>query len=142
MYVPNAIVKISSLLITLCTIPLTVWSLDNNQATVHCLQKYNYDGNVLNIDWNKISKCQQKFIIESESEKLKELRDFLKHNPRYRYPGQSLNKCFNKPREMPFESAWIERSGNGFKAGVSYKDKLPADCYQTKPWDNREKNVK
>ena len=25
--------------------------------------------------------------------------EFLKKNPRYRFPGQSLNKCFGKPKE-------------------------------------------
>lgn len=38
---------------------------------------------------------------------------------------------------MPFKSAYIEQNGNGFKAGVTYKDKLPAGCFENAPWDNR-----
>ena len=66
------------------------------------------------------------------------MRDFLKHNPRYRYPGQSNNKCWGKPRENPFESAYIRHTTNGFEAGVSYKDKMPSGCFETAPWDNRD----
>ena len=68
------------------------------------------------------------------------MRDFLKHNPRYRVPGQSQNSCWGKPRVMPFESSYIEQTANGFKAGVSYKDTLPAGCYENAPWDNRDAN--
>ena len=89
-------------------------------------------------DWNRVSACAEKARVKIEEAERAELRDFLKHNPRYRYPGQSLNKCFGKPREMPFKSAYIERNGNGFRAGVTYKDKLPANCYQNAPWDNRD----
>jgi hypothetical protein len=89
-------------------------------------------------DWNALSACVSKYrAIERETE-LAELRDFLKHNPRYRVPGQSLNRCWGKPREMPFESAYIRVDGNGFEAGVNYKDTLPAGCYENAPWDNRE----
>ena len=66
------------------------------------------------------------------------MRDFLKHNPRYRYPGQSNNNCWGTPRENPLESAYIRHTTNGFEAGVSYKDKMPAGCFETAPWDNRD----
>ena len=69
-----------------------------------------------------------------------ELYPFLKHNPRYRVPGQSMNKCWGKPREMPFESSYIKQTATGFEAGVSYKDTLPAGCYENGPWDNRDEN--
>ena len=32
------------------------------------------------------------------------------------------------------------RNGDGFKAGVSYKDTMPAGCYENAPWDNRDLN--
>jgi hypothetical protein len=41
---------------------------------------------------------------------------------------------------MPFESAYIEKNGDGFTAGVSYKDTMPAGCYENGPWDNRYGN--
>ena len=90
-------------------------------------------------DYNQAAACYQDWKQGKENQELAELRDFLKHNPRYRFPGQSLNRCFGKPREMPFESAYIEKDGDGFRAGVTYKDKLPAGCYENAPWDNRNK---
>jgi hypothetical protein len=46
-------------------------------------------------NYNKWAAC----INTIESQRIKkeqaELRDFLILNPRYRYPGQSLNKCFS-----------------------------------------------
>jgi len=89
-------------------------------------------------DFNKASACYQQWKVGEIKKEYAELRDFLKHNPRYRFPGQSLNRCWGKPREMPFESAYIEKTGDGFKAGVSYKDTLPAGCYENAPWDNRD----
>lgn len=89
-------------------------------------------------DWNAAATCHAKYRQAKQEEELAELRDFLKHNPRYRVPGQSLNKCWGKPREMPFESVGIETNGNSMKAWVNYKDKLPAGCYENAPWDNRD----
>ena len=51
-----------------------------------------------------------------------------------------MNKCWGKPREMPFESSYIKQTATGFEAGVSYKDTLPAGCYENGPWDNRNEN--
>lgn len=110
----------------------------NNAALKGCLAINGYTPEKFDtFNFNKASVCFQNWRSEKNREELAELRNFLKHNPRYRYPGQSNNKCFGKPREMPFESAYIEKSGNGFRAGVTYKDKLKADCFQTAPWDNR-----
>jgi len=89
-------------------------------------------------DWNGLSACLSKYRKIERDKEYAELRDFLKHNPRYRVPGQSLNRCWGKPREMPFESAGIETNGNSMRAWVNYKDKLPAGCYENAPWDNRE----
>ena len=114
-------------------------SLSNNEAMKLCLTKYNYSvENFDTFDFNKAAACASDFRTAKNAAQLAELRDFLKHNPRYRVPGQSLNRCWGKPREMPFESAYIEQTDSGFRAGVSYKDKLPADCFQSAPWDNRD----
>jgi len=116
-------------LAVLCVSP--AWANQNNEIMKECIQAYapNY---------NKASSCYFTWKSGDNAVKLAELRDFLKHNPRYRHPGQSMNKCWGKPREMPFESAYIERTGDGFRAGVSYKDTLPAGCYENAPWDNRD----
>jgi hypothetical protein len=102
----------------------------NNNVMKYCVQN--------TPDYTKAASCYFSWKQGKEAEELAELRDFLKHNPRYRYPGQSNNKCWGKPREMPFESAYIKQTQGGFEAGVSYKDKLPAGCYETAPWDNRD----
>jgi hypothetical protein len=102
----------------------------NNEVMKQCVQTTS--------DYNKAASCYFKWKNAQRAEELAELRDFLKHNPRYRVPGQSLNRCWGKPRKMPFESAYIRVDKDGFEAGVNYKDTLPAGCYENAPWDNRE----
>jgi len=116
----------------------TAQASENNMAMKGCLVINGYTPEKFDtFEWNKAASCYQGWKVEKNRQELAELRDFLKHNPRYRYPGQSNNKCFGKEREMPFRSAYIERVGDGFKAGVTYKDKMPANCYESAPWDNR-----
>jgi len=122
--------------VLLCLFAVPAHANQNNQVIKYCLQT---TGNSFDTyDFTKAAACYQDWKAGAEAEKLAELRDFLKHNPRYRFPGQSNNRCWGKPREMPFESAYIERTGDGFRAGVSYKDTLPAGCYENAPWDNRD----
>ena len=112
----------------------------DNAITQFCLEKYGYNKeNFDNFDFAKSAGCVSDILTAKNKEEMAELRDFLKHNPRYRVPGQSLNRCWGKPREMPFESAGIEMNNKGMKAWVNYKDKLPAGCYENAPWDNRDK---
>ena len=123
--------------VLLCLFAVPAHANQNNKVMKYCLQT---TGNSFDsYDFNKAAACYQDWKAGVNAEKLAELRDFLKHNPRYRVPGQSLNRCWGKPREMPFESAYIERTGDGFRAGVNYKDTLPAGCYENAPWDNRDK---
>ena len=113
--------------------------ISNNDAIKGCLHLNGYTPEKFDtFSFNKAAGCFHNWRAAKDREELAELRDFLKHNPRYRYPGQSNNRCFGKPREMPFESAYIERNGDGFRAGVTYKDKMPADCFETSAWDNRD----
>ena len=125
--------------VALCLVATTSQAeITNNQALKACLAINGYTPeNFDTFDFNKSSYCFQNWRSQKNKEELAELRDFLKHNPRYRVPGQSLNRCWGKPREMPFESAYIKKTGDGFEAGVNYKDKLPAGCYENAPWDNR-----
>jgi len=110
----------------------------NNKMIKDCVQHYRTGVSVNDVDWTKASACYSQWKVGEMKKEYAELRDFLKHNPRYRYPGQSNNKCWGKPRENPFESAYIRHTTNGFEAGVSYKDKMPAGCFETAPWDNRD----
>lgn len=115
-------------------------TITNNQAIKGCLIINGYTPDKFDtFNFNKAAGCYHDWKAEKHREELTELRDFLKHNPRYRYPGQSNNRCFGKPREMPFESAYIERNGDVFRAGVTYKDTISANCFETAPWDNRLK---
>jgi len=110
----------------------------NNEKIKECLQETGDSFETYN--FTEAAGCYQDWKSGQIKKELAELRDFLKHNPRYTVPGQSMNRCWGKPREMPFESAYIERTGDGFKAGVSYKDTMPAGCYENAPWDNRYDN--
>jgi len=116
-----------------------VWAEDNlnNRVMKQCLQMTGDSFETYN--FNKASACYQQWKVGEIKKEYAELRDFLKHNPRYRVPGQSMNKCWGKPREMPFESVTASASADGsWHVGVSYKDKLPAGCYENGPWDNRD----
>lgn len=115
-----------------------------NEALDYCLVKNGYDKKApidkrMSFDFNKASKCASDYRTALQKERDAELRDFLAANPRYRVPGQSLNKCWGKPREMPFEKSSISVGPNGMHAAVWYKDKLPAGCYENAPWDDRDK---
>ena len=115
------------------------WANSNNEAMKACLAINGYTPEKFDtFDFSKAAGCHQDYRADRRTAQLAEMRDFLKHNPRYRYPGQSMNKCWGKPREMPFESAYIKVDNNGFEAGVNYKDTLPAGCYENAPWDNRD----
>jgi hypothetical protein len=126
-------------ILLLCILAGPVWA-DSNHDSKLCLERYGYSvENFDTFDWNKAAACASKLRQEQNAEELAELRDFLKHNPRYRVPGQSMNRCWGKPREMPFESVTASASADGsWHVGVNYKDKLPAGCYENAPWDNRD----
>jgi len=110
----------------------------NNKMIKDCVQHYR-TGSDVNSYWTKASACYSQWKVGEMKKEYAELRDFLKHNPRYRYPGQSNNKCWGKPRVQPFESSGIEFDGaGGYRAWVNYKDTIPAGCYETAPWDNRD----
>jgi hypothetical protein len=79
----------------------------SNDVMRSCFQQA--DGN-----WTDAAACHSLYrSIERDKEDVA-LRAFLKANPRYMYPGQSLNKCFGKPREFAFES--VEQTGTKFIA--------------------------
>ena len=117
----------------------TAWAEDNlnNKVMKQCLQMTGDSFETYN--FTKASACYDQWKTGELKKEYAELRDFLKHNPRYRYPGQSNNKCWGKPRVQPFESSGIEFDGKGgYRAWVNYKDTIPAGCYETAPWDNRD----
>lgn len=129
---------IVSVILWLWVVTAQAQDITNNTAIKGCLAIHGYHPKDFDtFNFNKASSCYHNWRTKQDRIELAELRDFLKHNPRYRYPGQSNNRCFGKEREMPFESAYIERMGNGFRAGVTYKDKMLGNCFESAPWDNR-----
>lgn len=114
---------------------LAVWATSASASESNAVMKWCLENSA---DYNKAAACHSEYRQAVRETKLAELRDFLKHNPRYRVPGQSLNRCWGKPREMPFEKSTISVGPNGMQASVWYKDKLPAGCYENAPWDNRD----
>jgi len=114
---------------------LAVWATTASASESNKMMKWCLD---THSDLSAAASCHAKYRQKVREEEYAELRDFLKHNPRYRVPGQSLNRCWGKPREMPFESAGIESTGTSMRAWVNYKDTLPAGCYENAPWDNRD----
>ena len=124
---------------------IAVWSLPakaesaSNQAMKYCLEVTGYSLEKFDtFDFNKAAACHSDYRVGTNQIKLAELRDFLKHNPRYRYPGQSMNKCWGKPRVQPFESVSGTAGTWGYDITVKYKDTIPAGCYENGPWDNRD----
>ena len=116
---------------------LAVWAISVSASESNKMAKWCVENTA---DWNAAASCHAEYRQAVRELELAELRDFLEHNPRYRVPGQSLNRCWGKPREMPFESAGIETDGTSMRAWVNYKDTLPAGCYENAPWDNRDAN--
>jgi len=123
------------LIAILWTSPLWANDEDPNWYITHCKNQVEFDKTG---DWYKLSVCTSKYVIEKEQRQRQEIRDFIRANPRYMYPGQSLNHCFGKPREMPFERSTVTVGPNGMQASVWYKDTIPAGCYETAGWDNRD----
>lgn len=117
---------------------------DNNRAIQQCLDSVGYDRRAPveqrfeGVDISAAARCYLDYKQHRRIAALENMREFLAANPRYRYPGQSMNRCWGKEREMPFTSATISATQFGFTAGVSYKDTMPAGCYENGPWDNRE----
>ena len=114
---------------------LAVWATSVGASESNAVMKQCIDSTS---DWNAAAACHSKYRQAVQKQERAELKDFLKHNPRYRVPGQSMNRCWGKPREMPFEKSTISVGPEGMSASVWYKDKLPAGCYENAPWDNRD----
>ena len=59
----------------------------------------------------KAAVCVQEYENIQTQKRYSDLRAFLKENPRYRWPAQSINKCFSKPKRLLLEK--IEQKSNG-----------------------------
>jgi hypothetical protein len=137
MYVQSVSVKTMRKLIRIIALPLFIATAtsanvqsENNKVIGQC--------NLENAgDYNAAASCYFDWKDVDNNKKLIEYQSFIKANPRYLYPGQSMNRCWGKPREMPFEKSTISVNASGMTASVWYKDHLPAGCKENAPWDNR-----
>ena len=123
--------KLLLILAMLCATP--VWSnQDPNWYVKHCMETSNWNGS-----YAKLSACTSKYINEKEKARVNEIRAFLKANPRYMYPGQSLNRCFGENLPSPIESVNTTVTPYSFTIDLRYKTNI-VNCYQSKSWDNRD----
>jgi hypothetical protein len=132
-------VKSAIVCLALGVVPF-VWA--DNQVLENCLEEHDYSRENFNsYDFNKAAACFSAHLVEIQKQIDAELKDFMKHNPRYGAPGQSLNRCFGEPREQAFESIEVDHSEYGYNIRARYKEKMPQPCYENAPWDNRSENI-
>lgn len=101
-------------------------TMPNNDPVFYCKDKH-YAGlqDTSTKDWMKFASCISDIQGEMRRQKEAEIWEFLKANPRYRVPGQSLNKCFGRPKERAL--ARLETKADGSTMAY-YKDKVK-ECY-------------
>jgi hypothetical protein len=108
---------------------VAVWTVSakaqsaSNEAMKMCLEINGYTLEKFDtFDFSKAAACHSEYRVRQNQIKLANLRQFLKDNPRYRYPGQSDNRCFGKPREMAFEHINGSAGAWGWNVNIKYKD--------------------
>lgn len=105
--------------------PAYAENIMGNDIHRHCIEIHGYDGINGDTDFSSIAACVHKIRVEIRKQEEAELWEFLKANPRYRVPGQSLNKCFGRPKERAL--ARLETKADGSTMAY-YKDKVK-ECY-------------
>ena len=92
----------------------------DNSIAYFCKDKYNYNGinNTSSRNMMLFAACISEMKNDVRRQKNAEQWEFIKANPEYRFPGQSLNKCFAKPRESIVKR--VEKNKDGVV--VYYKD--------------------
>jgi hypothetical protein len=100
----------------------------DNSIAFYCKQEYNYQGidKTSTKDMMNFAYCIDHLKNEMRRQEQAELWEFLKENPRYRFAGQSWNKCFGKPKERALIKLETKNDGS---TTAYYKDKV-VECYQ------------
>jgi len=93
----------------------------DNSIIFFCKDKHEYNGinNTTTKNMMLFATCISEMKGDSLRQKNAQQWEFIKANPEYRFPGQSLNKCFAKPRERIVKR--VEQTKNSVV--VYYKDK-------------------
>lgn len=99
----------------------------NNDHIFYCKGLHNYNGvnDTTTKDMMNFATCISELRGNQRRSRQVELWEFLKANPRYRFPGQSLNKCFGRPKERALDRFETKADGSTM---AYYKDKI-AECY-------------
>lgn len=108
-------------------LPSLCWGQESysNAVMKKCLEENGYSIEKFDtFDFRKAAKCHSDFRVGQNIAKLEEIRTFLDENPRYRYPGQSNNRCFGKPRELAFKSIEGTAGDWGWHVNIKYKEKI------------------
>ena len=84
-----------------CGVAMVLAEEPDNTIIINCQEKYNWKGmyQTNTKSWMNIAACISSAKNEVRRTKQSEQWEFVKANPRYRFPGQSLNKCFGRPKE-------------------------------------------
>lgn len=104
---------LSVCLSVLCTPVLAVTPEPDNSAMFFCRDKHGYTGldSTTTSDWGKFAACVNDQKGQERRQREQELWEFLEENPGYRVPGQSLNKCYGKPKERALDRIETKQDG-------------------------------
>ena len=91
-----------------------------NEIHKQCLKDHSYAGLDEINHWSNIATCVDKAKNKVRRKEEDRLWEFVKANPEYRFPGQSLNKCFAKPEEIAIKR--VEHTSDGMI--VYYKESI------------------
>jgi hypothetical protein len=99
----------------------------DNSIAFYCKKEHNYQGigKTSTKDMMDFAYCIDHLKNEMRRQEQATLWEFLKANPRYRVPGQSLNKCFGRPKERALDRFETKSDGSTM---AYYKDKI-VECY-------------
>ena len=116
-------------LILMC-LTLPAYAVDNtpnNSHIFYCKELHNYNGvnDTTTKDMMNFASCISYMRGIKRRQMQSEQWEFIKANPQYRFPGQSLNKCFGRPKERAL--AKLETKADGSTMAY-YKDKI-VECY-------------
>ena len=119
--------KYLALILLLATPAYAVSSKPDNSPLFYCKELHNYNGlnDTTTKDFMLFAACIDEIRNDMIRQKQTDLWEFLKKNPRYRFAGQSWNKCFNRPKERAL--AKFETKADGSTMAY-YKDKV-RECY-------------
>ena len=118
--------KYLAVMLLLATPAYAVSPKPDNGPVYYCKELY-YGGldKTSTDDMMAFAACIDEISNSMNRQKEENLWEFLKKNPRYRFPGQSWNKCFNRPKERALASLETRPDGSTM---AYYKDKI-VECY-------------